>query len=84
MYVEKGSSAVIQMVETVPIGCRYLIGTDTSMVCRLDIKIAVEDNNPLQCGRGTVLNKVPHGVGNQNCAQYIKVRNKFNLFYFIY
>ncbi|XP_060556760.1 uncharacterized protein LOC132717337, partial [Ruditapes philippinarum] len=73
IYLDKASSAVIQMVSTVPIGCRYIIGLgmSTSMTCKSVIKLFVDNDDHLQCERGTILNKVPEETGFQRCTQYI-------------
>ncbi|XP_060556762.1 von Willebrand factor D and EGF domain-containing protein-like, partial [Ruditapes philippinarum] len=82
VYLDKGSSAVVQMLSTVPIGCKYFKGTNTSLVCKAEMKLFVDDGDPLQCEKGSILNKVDEDddngneVVNQHCAQYIKTLAK--------
>jgi hypothetical protein len=43
------------------------------MFCKSVIKLFVDNDDHLQCERGTILNKVPEEKGFQKCTQYIKV-----------
>jgi hypothetical protein len=63
------------MESTVPIGCQYVIQAMSTQACRMEMKIFVNDDETLQCNRGSILNIVPEEIENQKCAQYIKVGN---------
>lgn len=67
------------MVSSVPIGCTYYIDDNprvTRVQCRSEMKLFVDDRDPLECVRSSVLNTFPKEdvIENQKCSKYFEVR----------
>jgi hypothetical protein len=45
----------------------------------MEMKIFVNNDETLQCERGSIYNIVPEEIENQKCAKYVKVGDDFNI-----